>query len=187
LFATLLEVMVCVRCGIGDPREAVQIDRGLLCDGLFLENFRPERLQSGDVLRRITGVTLPSESPSRCGTGLGGALEFERVHCSMAARAIAAAARAPFKPRRTPCATRTHPATPTPAPIHHRQRNRLVGPRMKPQNPREKPQDGASRRRESRVIPMSPELRPYLENVFEQAEPDSEYVIARYRDTNVNL
>ena len=40
---------------------------------------------------------------------------------------------------------------------------------------------------ESRQIPMFPELRPYLEEVFEQAEPGTEYVITRYRDSNVNL
>jgi integrase len=40
---------------------------------------------------------------------------------------------------------------------------------------------------ESRVIPMFPELRPYLEDVFEQAEPGSEYIITRYRETNINL
>ena len=40
---------------------------------------------------------------------------------------------------------------------------------------------------ESRVIPMFPELRPYLEEVFDQAEPGTEFVITRYRDTNSNL
>ena len=40
---------------------------------------------------------------------------------------------------------------------------------------------------ESRVVPIFPELRPYLEEVFEQAEPGTEYVITRYRETNVNL
>lgn len=37
-----------------------------------------------------------------------------------------------------------------------------------------------------RVIPIFPELRPYLEAAFE-ARGESEYVIARYRDTNANL
>ena len=39
----------------------------------------------------------------------------------------------------------------------------------------------------SRQIPLFPELRPYLEEVFEQAEPGTEYVIARYRAPNSNL
>lgn len=38
-----------------------------------------------------------------------------------------------------------------------------------------------------RVIPLFPELRPYLEQVFDQAESGTEYVITRYRDTNSNL
>ena len=40
---------------------------------------------------------------------------------------------------------------------------------------------------ESRVIPLFPELRPYLEEVWEQAEPGTEFVITRYRQKNVNL
>ena len=40
---------------------------------------------------------------------------------------------------------------------------------------------------ESRQIPMFPELRPYLEKVFEEAEPGTEYVITRYRSDNANL
>ena len=40
---------------------------------------------------------------------------------------------------------------------------------------------------ESRVIPMFPELRPFLEEVFDQAEPGTGCVITRYRDTNSNL
>jgi integrase len=40
---------------------------------------------------------------------------------------------------------------------------------------------------ESRQIPMFPELRPYLEEVFEEAEPGTEYVITRYRNDNANL
>jgi integrase len=39
----------------------------------------------------------------------------------------------------------------------------------------------------SRQIPIFPELRPYLEEVWEQAEPGTEWVITRYRDSNVNL
>ncbi len=39
----------------------------------------------------------------------------------------------------------------------------------------------------SRTIPVFPELRPYLEEAFEQAKSGSEYVITRYRDSNANL
>ena len=38
-----------------------------------------------------------------------------------------------------------------------------------------------------RQIPLFPELRPYLEEVFEQAEPGTEFVITRYRNSNGNL
>jgi len=37
------------------------------------------------------------------------------------------------------------------------------------------------------VIPLFPELRPYLEEFFDLAAPGTEYVITRYRDTNANL
>ncbi len=40
---------------------------------------------------------------------------------------------------------------------------------------------------ESRVLPLFPELRPYLEGVFDEAEPGTEYVITRYRERNANL
>ncbi len=40
---------------------------------------------------------------------------------------------------------------------------------------------------ESRWVPIFPELRSYLEEMFEQAKPGAEYVITRYRDPNVNL
>jgi integrase len=39
----------------------------------------------------------------------------------------------------------------------------------------------------SRVIPLFPELRPYLEDVFELARPGTVYVINRYRDGDTNL
>jgi integrase len=39
----------------------------------------------------------------------------------------------------------------------------------------------------SRWIPIFPELRPHLEAAWEAAEPDTEWVIARYRDANQNL
>ena len=38
-----------------------------------------------------------------------------------------------------------------------------------------------------RIIPLFPELRPYLEEVWHQASPGTEYFITRYRDTNANL
>ncbi len=40
---------------------------------------------------------------------------------------------------------------------------------------------------ESRVISIFPELRPHLEQAFDQAEPGTEYVITRYRNVNANL
>ena len=40
---------------------------------------------------------------------------------------------------------------------------------------------------ESRTVPLFPELRPHLEATFDEAEPGTEYVITRYRDSNVNL
>jgi hypothetical protein len=40
---------------------------------------------------------------------------------------------------------------------------------------------------ESRWVPIFPELRPYLEELFEQAKPGAEYVITRYRNPNANL
>jgi len=41
--------------------------------------------------------------------------------------------------------------------------------------------------KETRQLPMFPELRPYLDEAFEQAGPGTEYVITRYRDSNANL
>jgi integrase len=41
--------------------------------------------------------------------------------------------------------------------------------------------------KESRQIPLFPELRPYLAEVFEAAEPGTEHVITRYRDSTTNL
>jgi integrase len=40
---------------------------------------------------------------------------------------------------------------------------------------------------DSRLVPLFPELLPYLQEVFDQAEPGTEYVITRYRQTNCNL
>ncbi len=39
----------------------------------------------------------------------------------------------------------------------------------------------------SRVVPIFPELRPYLEAVWEQAEPGTFWVITRYREATCNL
>jgi len=41
--------------------------------------------------------------------------------------------------------------------------------------------------KDSRLVPIFPELRPYLLAAFEEAEPGSEYVITRYRQENTNL
>jgi len=41
--------------------------------------------------------------------------------------------------------------------------------------------------KETRVIPIFPELRPYLEEAWELAEPGTEYVITRYRGRNANF
>ena len=41
--------------------------------------------------------------------------------------------------------------------------------------------------RECRMVPLFPELVPYLREVFEQAEPGTEYVITRYGEHNSNL
>jgi len=39
----------------------------------------------------------------------------------------------------------------------------------------------------SRVVPIFPELRPYLQAAFEEAADGAEYVIARFRDSNKNF
>jgi hypothetical protein len=39
----------------------------------------------------------------------------------------------------------------------------------------------------SRLVPIFPELRPYLLEAFDQAEPGSEYVVTRSRDGGANL
>lgn len=41
--------------------------------------------------------------------------------------------------------------------------------------------------KECRVMPIFPELQPYLEQVFDEAEAGTTYVITRYRDRNSNL
>jgi integrase len=40
---------------------------------------------------------------------------------------------------------------------------------------------------ESRVVPIFPEIRPHLDAVWEQADPGTEHIITRYRNTNANL
>jgi len=37
------------------------------------------------------------------------------------------------------------------------------------------------------LIPIFPELRPYLDKMFDQAAEGTEYVITRYRQHNCNL
>jgi integrase len=41
--------------------------------------------------------------------------------------------------------------------------------------------------KETRTIPIFPELLPYLETAWDEASEGAEFVIARYRDTNANL
>ena len=41
--------------------------------------------------------------------------------------------------------------------------------------------------RESRMLPLFPELRPYLEAVFDEAEPGTTHVIAKHRIGSMNL
>ena len=38
-----------------------------------------------------------------------------------------------------------------------------------------------------RIVPIFPELRPYMEAVWDQAEPGETHFITRYRETNANL
>ena len=38
-----------------------------------------------------------------------------------------------------------------------------------------------------RVVPLFPELRPYLDQAWEEAEPNTQFVITRYREKNANL
>ncbi len=40
---------------------------------------------------------------------------------------------------------------------------------------------------ESRIIPIFPELRPYLEDAYKLANPGAEFVITKYRQKNANL
>ena len=49
------------------------------------------------------------------------------------------------------------------------------------------PKTAHHRGKESRVVPLFPELRPYLEAVRDEAEDDAEFLITRYRSTEANL
>ena len=40
---------------------------------------------------------------------------------------------------------------------------------------------------DSRLIPIFPELRPYLERAWDEAEPGTEFAVTRYRNANANL
>jgi hypothetical protein len=55
--------------------------------------------------------------------------------------------------------------------------------RITVQSPKTEHQAGG----ESRVMPLFVELRPYLEAVFDEAEPGTEHIITRYRQRNSNL
>lgn len=55
--------------------------------------------------------------------------------------------------------------------------------RMTVQSPKTEHHPGGA----SRQTPIFPELLPYLREVFEQADEGTEFVITRYRSTNVNL
>src|SRR3954465_9745523 len=41
--------------------------------------------------------------------------------------------------------------------------------------------------KETRLVPLFPEVLPHLREVFEQAEPGSEFVISHYRHPKTNL
>ncbi len=55
--------------------------------------------------------------------------------------------------------------------------------RMTIHSPKTEHHEGGS----SRVVPIFPELRPFLQTAFEEAPDGAEYVITKYRSTNVNL
>ncbi len=55
--------------------------------------------------------------------------------------------------------------------------------RMTVRSPKTEHHDG----KDSRVVPIFPELRPYLDAVWDEAERGAEFVITRYRDSNANL
>jgi integrase len=55
--------------------------------------------------------------------------------------------------------------------------------RMRVRSPKTEHHQGG----ESRMVPIFPELLPFLEDALELAEPGAEYVITRYRDAKQNL
>ena len=55
--------------------------------------------------------------------------------------------------------------------------------RMHVRSPKTEHHDG----KDSRWVPMFPELRPYLDAAYDAAKPGTEHVITRYRDANANL
>jgi len=55
--------------------------------------------------------------------------------------------------------------------------------RMTVRSPKTEHHEGGA----SRVVPVFPELRPYLLDAFERADDGAEYVVTRYRDTTQNL
>ena len=55
--------------------------------------------------------------------------------------------------------------------------------RMKIRSPKTEGHQG----KESRVVPIFAELRPYLDAVWDEPPEEAEYVISRYRDANCNL
>ena len=59
----------------------------------------------------------------------------------------------------------------------------LPGGRMVVHSPKTAHHEG----KESRVVPIFAELRPYLEQAWDEAEPRAEFVVSRYRDATSNL
>ncbi len=59
----------------------------------------------------------------------------------------------------------------------------LPGGKMVVRSPKTEHHEGKG----SRVVPIFPELHPYLEAVWDQAEPGTNHVITRYRDATQNL
>ena len=55
--------------------------------------------------------------------------------------------------------------------------------RIRIRSPKTEHHDGG----DSRIIPLFPELRPYLKDVFDAAEPGTEYVIVKHRLGSANL
>lgn len=58
-----------------------------------------------------------------------------------------------------------------------------AGDRMTVRSPKTEHNEGG----ESRIVPIFPELRPYLDAAFEEAPDKAEFVISKYRGGNTNL